>query len=137
MARILVIEKDAAVRRLLMLQLGRLGHEPIVDRAGSPIDLAVVEPNGPGAFDAARALARRAVPLVFVSTEPRSRSTDAIEPKAHLVKPFTRAQLQQAVAQALAQRAPDAPVSEASSAATETGFGRKASGATTAASSRA
>ena len=136
MARILVLEKDAAVRRLIALQLARLGHEPVAGLAELGIDLAVVEPNGHGAYGVADALAREDVPFVFVSTEEPSRATLALAPKAHLLKPFTRAELQQAVAWALAQPAPEPAGSAASSDALETGFATNALGASATASSR-
>ena len=134
MARILVIEKDADLRRLLALQLERLGHEPVVGLGALDIDLALVEPNGPGALGLAHALRRDSVPLLFVSTEDPSPETTALRPHAHLVKPVTFAQLRHALARAIAQE--DRPLGRtAASAAPDTGFGTNASGVMDAASS--
>ena len=67
--------------------------------AGIPL----LEPAAPGFLELARALRalRPELPLVFVSTEPPSNATRELRPVRHILKPFERSQLAQAIEAAL------------------------------------
>jgi CheY-like chemotaxis protein len=112
MARILVIEPDGDIRRLLGLQLGRLGHEAVVGEFDglteeTPFDVALIEPAHAHTATCARLLAlkRPELPLVFVSMREPMPETAALRPVAHLVKPVRLTELGRALALALAPRA--------------------------------
>jgi CheY-like chemotaxis protein len=114
MARILVIEPDGDIRRLLSLQLRRLGHEAVVGELDglieeTPLDVALIEPAQPHTATCARLLAlqRPELPLVFHSVREPVPETAALRPVAHLVKPVGLSELERALA--LALRARNAP----------------------------
>jgi CheY-like chemotaxis protein len=114
MARILVIEPDGDIRRLLGLQLRRLGHEAVVGEFDglteeTQFDVALIEPAQPHTARCARLLAvrRPELPLVFVSLREPVAETAALRPVAHLVKPVRLSELERALA--LALRARNAP----------------------------
>ena len=104
MTTILILEHDPAVRRLLELQVRRLGRKPVLWLGADPaeFDVALVEPAWhPAALFARRlSVERRQTPLVFVSVlEPRP-ETRALQPVAHLVKPVRLAELDRALSDA-------------------------------------
>ena len=117
MARILVAEKNPAVRRLLELRLERLGHVPVGwDDAGTApetVDAALVEPADPETLAFARTLRRTEpdLPIVVSSVRGRSLETALLRPAAHLVKPFAISRLERAVGDALALARPLAQAS--------------------------
>jgi hypothetical protein len=86
--RVLIVEPDRAVRELLELQVGFLGHEVAVNAGES--DVAVVEPATPEGIAAARVLHafHPDVLMVFVSIRFPTPQTTELTPFAHLVKPF-------------------------------------------------
>jgi DNA-binding response OmpR family regulator len=97
-AKVLLHESDPALRRLLELQLRRLGHEPVVADAGSAAvtaDIAVVEPADPAGLALARSLRawRPELPLVFLSTREPTQTTRELTPEAHALKPWRLAEL--------------------------------------------
>ena len=107
-ARILIGEPVDEIHLLLTVHMRRLGHEPV--RADDPdglnadeADIAVLEPAAPEFLALARTLRglRPELPLVFVSTEPASNATRELAPVRHILKPFERAQLAQAIEAAL------------------------------------
>ena len=93
-----------------MHQLQHLGHTPVdggeggeAVGAGGPYDAVVVEPAFPPArtFASLLAEARPDVPIVVVSTQPRSQETATLRPAAYVVKPVLLDQLRYAVDEAL------------------------------------
>ncbi len=107
MARVLISEPVVEIRTLLALVVAQLGHEASFDAAQAAdevdVDVALIEPaSGPG-LELAAALRARAddVPIVFLSIEPPTAETRALQPVRHLVKPFERAELAQALEAAL------------------------------------
>ena len=113
MARILVADKDPAVRRLLEARLDHLGHEPVAWDGETAtvhgIDAALVEPTDPETLWFARVLRRDQphVPIVVSSSRGRTLETASLRPAAHLVKPFALSRLERALDDALA---PDYPL---------------------------
>lgn len=108
MASILVGEADPRVRRLLVVLLKGLGHEPIVlggEPAGPPpADLLLLEPTSPHYLEqarTARALDPR-LPVISMSVLPAGADFLARGPLAYLRKPFTSAGLDAAIETALA-----------------------------------
>ena len=112
MASILVADTNPAVRRLLELRLGRLGHEPVRwnggEVAGATIDAALVEPADPEILAFARTLRRDhpELPIVVSSVRGRTLETAWLRPVAHLVKPFGRDRLERALDRALSLALP-------------------------------
>jgi len=108
-ARILIAEPYPEVRELLGLIVKRLGHTPVVRRAGEAlrdVDLIVAEPAAPGSLELAQALraAQPGLPIVVVSFLPQPPTWTALEPAAYVLKPFTVVQLEAAVEGALPAR---------------------------------
>jgi CheY-like chemotaxis protein len=112
MARILVAEKNPAVRRLLQLRLEQLDHEPVIWDGGSgvaeTVDAALVEPADPETNWFARVLRRDHpnLPIVISSSRGRTLETAGLRPAAHLVKPFALSRLERALDDALALALP-------------------------------
>ena len=109
MARILIAEPYPEVRELLSLIVTRLGHTPVVRRAGEAppeVDLLVAEPGTPGTLELAHELraAQPALPIVVVSFLPQPPTWTALAPAAYVLKPFTVVQLEKAVESALPVR---------------------------------
>lgn len=109
MARVLVCEHSPAVAELFALVLLRAGHEPIAFDAGDPaaahdVDAILLEPATPGALEHVRAARRRrpGLAVVCASIYPRSEEVAALRPAAYLVKPVPLAELEDALAAALA-----------------------------------
>ncbi len=108
MLRILVADDVPEIAELIARMVGHLGHQPIMlEGAAADVDLrqievAIVEPAGPHRLQVAETLRERdpGLPLVFASIEPASRATRALEPVAHLEKPFRIADLEDALARA-------------------------------------
>lgn len=102
MARVLVIHSSPALQVMLELQLERLGHAIVADDLDPAVEVALVEPVDLRSL--ARALALRArtpdVPIVVLSAEPPSRESRALAPAAHLLYPFSLAQLTRTIADA-------------------------------------
>ena len=110
MARILISEPHADVRRLFEHMLARLGHEPVhvrtVDEAiVAAADLLLVETAHPACAELATAarMLRPSLPVVCASIMP-PRGEPRIEPDSHLLKPFTLNELRAAVDAALVSR---------------------------------
>jgi CheY-like chemotaxis protein len=108
MASIVVFEPHPDVRELLVRVVRRLGHEAHVDD-GRPaaewerVDAVVVEPAPDGKVDTVAAMVREhGAALVCVSIYPPSPAVAALGPVAHLQKPFSVAELEDALGAALA-----------------------------------
>lgn len=116
MARILVVEKQPAARRLLEFRLEQLGHEAVAwngaDVALETIDAALVEPADPEALSFARAVRRAQpdLPIVVCSSRGRTLETAWLRPAAHLAKPYAVSRLERALDDALALALPFAKV---------------------------
>jgi len=108
MASILLSEADPDVRRLLVVLLGRLGHEAIVLGGGSvappPADLLLLEPASPACLDQARIVREQqpAIPMICVSILPPEASFPGLGPLTYLAKPFALEALEAAICNALA-----------------------------------
>ena len=105
MARILIVEPHAYIRRLLELVVLRLGHEPVVTSEGLPdpeeIDAGVIEPGDGSGLALARRLRARGCPIVLTSIFPAGAEARSLEPVAYLVKPFPLHKLERALASVL------------------------------------
>lgn len=103
MARVLIVEPVDEIRTLLALIVAQLGHQAEFLDDRPEVDVAVIEPVGDGIqIAAALRRFRPDLPIVFVSTELASPETRALAPVRHVVKPFERAELRQALEAALA-----------------------------------
>lgn len=119
--RILIIDDDALVRQSLSTILGTLGHEIVtagtamdgIDRAeDTPVDVALVDMKMPGldGLEAVKAIVRMesAIPVIGMSGGSLNADIDyavlalKLGAKAFLKKPFTRAELVNALTAATA-----------------------------------
>lgn len=98
-----MVEPVDEIRTLLGLIVVQLGHQAEFLEPRPEVDVAVIEPVGQG-IEVAAALrqSRPDLPIVFVSTEFPSPQTRALSPVRHVVKPFERTELAQALEAALA-----------------------------------
>lgn len=111
MARVLIAEPSADVRALLERAVRRLGHEPLVHppppgRAGPP-DVLLLEPAFHDGLELARRLQRThpQLAIVICSIYPPSEELQALAPAAHVLKPFARDTLDDALLAAIAAAA--------------------------------
>jgi CheY-like chemotaxis protein len=109
MAKVLIAEPSADVRALLERAIVRLGHEPLVhDSRIAPsdddVDVLLLEPAFNGGLELAHRLRARQPDLAIVicSIFPPSPQLNELGPVAHVLKPFQRDQLEQALATAVA-----------------------------------
>jgi CheY-like chemotaxis protein len=101
-ASVLIVDPDPENRSLLELLLLRLGHRPIGQPdlvEGEEPDLLLLEPaSEPGVR---RALELRTqlpqLPILCVSIEGPSDMSRQLDPVAHVMKPFRRSQLEEAL----------------------------------------
>lgn len=103
MARILIVEPHAEVRDLLERVVRRLGDDPVrlSGTADVPeVDAAVVEPAASGGAEIVQALHDAGVPTIVVSIYPPTPELRHLEPAAYLLKPFSLAELENAIASA-------------------------------------
>lgn len=108
MARILISEPHPDLRVLLEAIVRRAGHEPVghgelVD--GDAPELMILEPASAEGLAAAAGLRGRLedLPIICASILPPSEASKALGPVAHLLKPFRLAELETAIAGALAR----------------------------------
>jgi CheY-like chemotaxis protein len=106
MATILIVDPDAANRSLLELLCLRLGHRPISSREwveGQEPDLMVVEPASRPGLRLARGVRRRfpQLPILCVSIDGPSPETQELGSTGHVMKPFRRSQLENALQELL------------------------------------
>ena len=107
MARILISEPHPDLRVLLEAIVRRTGHEPVghgelaVDEAPA---VMILEPASAADLAAAAGLRRRLehLPIICTSILPPSEQARALGPVAYLIKPFRLAELETAIASALA-----------------------------------
>lgn len=104
MATVLIAEPSADVRELLERSVRRLGHDPVVHDHTRPldeheIDVLLLEPAFNGGIELAQTL-RRAQPdlaIVICSIFPPSPELQQLSPVAHVLKPFQRDALEDAL----------------------------------------
>ena len=103
MARVLIAEPSADVRALLERAVRRLGHEPVVHERraddGAEADVLLLEPAFNGGMELARTLRRDRPQLAIVicSIFPPSEEMQDLAPAAHVLKPFQRDTLEDAL----------------------------------------
>lgn len=107
MARFLIIEPHADIRRLYAAVVRGLGHEPIFFDGfiGKP-HVILVEPADPESLEAAAQLRQDYpdVPIVCASIyEPAYNDVEALQAVTYLLKPFTLVELTDALQLALSQ----------------------------------
>lgn len=103
-ARILILEPHSDVRDLIAHVVEESGHEPVLgEDATAPVDAVLLEPASPFVRRVARrVLARRPrTTVVCVSIDPPSPVSGSLRPAGHVLKPFSLAELKQALADAL------------------------------------
>ena len=109
MARVLIAEPSSDVRALLERSIVRLGHEPVVhdrrtaDTAGGA-DVLLLEPAFNGGMELALQLreSHPDLPIVICSIFPPSPQLQQLDPVAHVLKPFQRDSLEDALTAAVA-----------------------------------
>lgn len=109
MARILVCEPNPEVRALLAHVVARLGHEPVQAEDGpgdvltDDADVLLIEPAYQRALSMAEMLRARQgeLPIVCASIFPPTPEWQELKPVAYLVKPFSLADLEQALLEAV------------------------------------
>jgi CheY-like chemotaxis protein len=109
MARFLIIEPHADIRRLYAAVVRGLGHEPIFFDGVSPRepDVILVEPADLDSFELALQFEHDYpdTPIICASIYERSLlETRALQPVAYLLKPFVLVELTGALELALARR---------------------------------
>lgn len=104
MARVLIAEPSADVRALLERSVLRLGHEPIVHDRRRPedplaIDVLLLEPAFNGGMELAHLLrsGQPSLAIVICSIFPPSPELNELGPVAHVLKPFQRDTLEDAL----------------------------------------
>jgi CheY-like chemotaxis protein len=113
MARVLIAEPSADVRALLERSIRRLGHESLVhDRhfaegEDAAVDVLLLEPAFNGGIELARELraTQPHVAIVICSIFPPSTELHELDPVAHVLKPFQRDALEEALTAAVAAAA--------------------------------
>jgi CheY-like chemotaxis protein len=109
MARFLIIEPHADIRRLYAAVVRGLGHEPIFFdgvSTGEP-DVFIVEPADPESFELAQQFHQNfpAAPIICASIYERSLlETRDLQPVTYLLKPFVLEELTDALGLALSRR---------------------------------
>ncbi len=108
MALFLIIEPHEEIRPLYAAVVRGLGHEAaFFDDTTAEPDVVLVEPAYPESFDAALRLrlAHPDLPIVCASIhEPTEQTVRALQPSTYLLKPFSLAELTDALQLALSQR---------------------------------
>ena len=102
MARILILEYHPDVRDLIAHVVEHVGHEAVLEDIET-VDAVLVEPATPSLLEhARRVLARRpGTPVICVSIGPPTPASASLEPAVHVLKPFSLAELKQALAAAV------------------------------------
>jgi CheY-like chemotaxis protein len=108
MARVLIVEPEPDLRSLAEQALLELGHEPVLfedDTPSEPID-AVILATFDGMTTVTDELRRRRhdLPIICVGMRPAGGGAGTVPPVAHLMHPYTLAQLQNALQGALDHR---------------------------------
>lgn len=110
MARIVICEPSVELRHLFAQMVARLGHVAAVYRDPADAllraDAVLVDVDEESAAADAAAIRTKApeIPVIVCSIYPREERPDGLQAVAHLVKPFTRADLERAIGEALRAR---------------------------------
>jgi CheY-like chemotaxis protein len=101
-ARILILENHPDVRDLIVHVVEHVGHESVLSES-EDVDAVLLEPASRSLFEIAhRVLAQRpATPVVCVSISPPSSASASLKPALHVLKPFSLAELKQALVAAV------------------------------------
>jgi CheY-like chemotaxis protein len=108
-ARVLIEETHADVRKLLEVILERLGHECVALNHQRPhaaeLDLLIVEPTSARASELVRTLRRERpdLPVVAVSIAPRAGEWNQFELAGYLMKPFTVSEIEGLISECVSQ----------------------------------
>jgi DNA-binding response OmpR family regulator len=106
MAAILISEPNFEIRELLARVIEAMACETATSPAtdADAVDLLLVEPGWPEGLALARRLraARPELPIVLLSIYPPQLESELLSPTAYLVKPFSVAELQGVLRNALA-----------------------------------
>jgi len=103
MARVLILEPSAELLHLLERSVLRLGHEPVRPARGGDeppdADAVLLDPDLDSSAEVAAAFRDRHpdVPMIVCSIYPPSEETRRLRPSRHLLKPFTREELERAL----------------------------------------
>lgn len=98
MARVAIDEPSAELRLLFARTVARLGHQPVAAAEALGADAVLLDPDGRD-FPAAPP---PGVPVILCSVYPPGPAFARFRAVAHLVKPFSREELEGALALALA-----------------------------------
>lgn len=107
MKTILVCERNLEVRELLVHVIAAMGCEAVLSEPpAGDVDLLLIEPGDGDALELAGRLraAHPELPIVCVSIYPPQLESDLLSPLAYLLKPFSVAELQGVLRNALAAR---------------------------------
>lgn len=113
MARVLICEPHRELLHLLERAVSRLGHEPLPWSGDSTAaELLLLDTDDDRAVACGERLrtSRPDLPVVALSIYSPSPTPPRLEPVAHLLKPFTRAELERAIATALGGTLPGWPI---------------------------
>jgi DNA-binding response OmpR family regulator len=101
-ARILILENHPDVRDLIVHVVERVGHEPVLSET-EDVDAVLLEPASRSLFEIAHRIRaqRPATPVVCVSIGPPSAASTSLDPALHVLKPFSLAELKQALVAAV------------------------------------
>jgi len=97
MARIAIDEPSAELRHLFSRVVTSLGHEPVPAAEAPAAHVVLLDPDG----RAVPVEPPPGVPVILCSVYSSSEAFDSFGAAAHLVKPFTRADLEHAIGVAL------------------------------------
>jgi CheY-like chemotaxis protein len=106
-ARILILDPHSDVRELIGQVVEHAGHEPLLTLDASvPVDALVVEPASAPMCELAKGVlaAWPETPVVCVSIAAPTDAGRGLRPAAHVLKPFSLAELTRALGAALAAR---------------------------------
>ena len=108
MGRILILEPHPEIRELVEHVAKRLGHEAVTEEpTDGRIDVVVLEPEGGTGLELATHLRLRLpdLPMICTSIAPPTAATQALKPRAHLIKPYALRTLSQELSAAMSQAA--------------------------------
>jgi DNA-binding response OmpR family regulator len=106
-ARILISEPHPDLKVLIAAVVRRTGHEPVGQgelTGGDAPAVMILEPASADGLAAATRLRRRLedLPIICTSIYPPTDESCALDPVAHLIKPFRLRELEAAIVSALA-----------------------------------